>query len=78
MKETNIFERLLGAKCYARHFSWTEVNFLTTNLHYTDKLLRLRVVEIFLKWEVITYLTNSGMYSLREHWLNTYNMVGAD
>ena len=37
MKETNIFESLLGTKCYARHFSRTEVNFLTTNLHYTDK-----------------------------------------
>ena len=36
-KETNIFESLLGTKCYARHFSWTEVNFLTSSLHYTDK-----------------------------------------
>lgn len=36
-KETSIFESLLGTKCYARHFSWTEVNFLTSSLHYTDK-----------------------------------------
>ena len=36
-KETSIFESLLGTKCYARHFSWTEVNLLTSSLHYTGK-----------------------------------------
>ena len=47
---------MLGTFHGQRLTSWQAVSIIQVNI------LRLRVVEIFLKWEVITYWTNSGIY----------------